>query len=184
MIIVEGLDNTGKTTLVKQLADAFPQLKIRPSIGNKHDPAAIAQQAWQEAYYAQHHTISDRSRIISEWVYNPILRARPTAFSFDRWMKHLAGFAQGQHLVIYAVRHLEEIRESFQHKDQLEGVYDNLDLLNRRYSQVIAMLKLLFELQPHPVSTIDTYFFADDYSRTFIMNEVQRYLTSAKKEYL
>lgn len=147
LILVEGLDNTGKSTLIEHLFWRYPQLRVRPSIGNKHDLDQIKAQAFEEAYGTMPmNTLADRSRIISEYVYNPILNARPIAYDFATWTWFLSGFVQRPQLVIYCWRSVDSIRNSFDEREQLGGVADALETLNMRYEQVMNTLDLMFQL--------------------------------------
>ena len=144
MILVEGLDNTGKTTLVSDLALRYPELAVRPSIGNKHDLSDIRKQAQDEAHGLPPLTIADRSRIVSEYIYGPILKSRPLAYPFDLWMTYLSGFLHHRHLVIYCTRPLEKLQATFDEREQLSGVYENLEDLYATYQDFMDALRLLF----------------------------------------
>lgn len=147
MIVIEGLDNTGKTTLQQQLLEDYKSLRGRPSIGNKHDLDQIALQAEAEAYTLSPLMLSDRSRLISEFVYNPVLNARPLAYPYKTWLTYVAEFTSKPHLVVYCVRNLQHIKDSFSTRDQLIGVRTNLDELDARYDHMMGMFEFLFNLQ-------------------------------------
>lgn len=149
MIILEGMDNTGKTTLYEKLLEEFPQLSARPSIGNKHDLTQIRRQAEDEAWHPDklRLTLGDRSRIISEYIYNPILNKRPIAFSLDTYTELLAGFARGHHLVVHCYRSTARIIDTWDATgEQLEGVRANLSEIAYAYDCVMQMLQFLFRV--------------------------------------
>lgn len=148
LIVVEGLDNTGKTSLVGELCERFPMLERRDSIGNTHDPESIFEGALWEAYSSPGLCITDRSRIISEWVYNPVLMNRPMAYDFRTWMKLVSSLAVGRHLILFMWRPIEELLETFDERSQLPGVRENIVLLHHRYNLVANMMELLFHVQP------------------------------------
>lgn len=179
MILVEGLDNTGKTTLVAHLAEQYPQLQVRPSIGNKHDLKEIRTQAYDEAYRNNPLMLADRSRIISEWTYNPILNKRPIAYPFDVWMSYLTRFVHHPHYVIHCWRDLETVGESFDNRDQLEGVGKNLAALNERYNEMMNMLDLLFDLTGSSKAVMWYNFEVDHLD--LIHREVEEYLKEVQK---
>jgi len=147
LIIVEGLDNTGKTTLVEELLKDIPTLKHRPSIGNTHDPKQIADQAYHEAFLAPPGLISDRSRIISEYVYTPVLRARSLAYDFEIWWSYIQRLVTRHHLIIFCRRDPLEILETFDERDQLPGVQEHLITLHHRYEAFMGMLDFLTAVQ-------------------------------------
>ena len=179
MILVEGLDNTGKTTLVERLLDDFPVLEYRPSIGNKHDREQIRKQAAEEAWIQMPHVLGDRSRIISEYIYNPVLKRRPIAYPMDEYMEMLGGFARGHHLIIHCYRSVARIIDTYNDQDQLAGVRQNLAEIASRYDQVMHMLRFLFAVADSN-SEICTYTFEPNKDRpdpyTTVLQYVRRYL--------
>jgi hypothetical protein len=80
MIIVEGPDGAGKTTLIKQLQEAFQKadivLPIAPRVVSKDAEAMVDLKEWTEQNTRKgfQPMIFDRHRLISEPIYGPILR--------------------------------------------------------------------------------------------------------------
>jgi cellulose biosynthesis protein BcsQ len=184
LIVVEGLDNSGKTTLVTYLAAAFSQLRPIPSIGNKHDIVEIYKMGWAEAYQPDPFSITDRARLISEYVYNPVLKRRTTAFETREWMSMLGKFVEnGPHLIIYCNRRIEKVREKWgANGDQLDGVRENLVRLDTRYKTMMSFLELVFNAD-RDRSEIHHYDFDQD-NIALIYQEVGEYLERiAKDEY-
>lgn len=175
MITVEGLDNTGKTTLVKHITEEFPSLEMRPSIGNKHDPNAIQRMAYDEAYVLGPSVISDRSRILSEYVYSPVLKTRPVAYGYNRWLTYLGAWSLNKQLVIYCHREPINVLESFDESEQLEGVKDNLLVLDMRYKQLMHTLEFLFAVAPNPDNLIIDWDFDDYENMDYILEAVKVY---------
>lgn len=83
MIIVEGPDGSGKTTLIQALAEGTG-LPIAPRVVGKDTEAMIDLVEWTETNTAQgyQNLLFDRHRLISEAIYGPILRDEP-APKFD-----------------------------------------------------------------------------------------------------
>lgn len=150
MIILEGLDNTGKTTLAQAIVDHFPHLQLRPSIGNKHDTKVIREGMYLESMLPSPHLVSDRSRLISEYIYNPVLATRRPVVDYPTWMTYLTLFTTRPHFIIYCHRPVSKILETFNVRDQLPGVGDKLVELNDRYQKMMEMLDLLFTLNGRP----------------------------------
>lgn len=179
MIIVEGMDNTGKTTLVEKLQQEFPVLTYRPSIGNRHDLVSIAEQAADEAWRTDFGLVlADRSRIISEYVYNPVLKKRPIAYTFSTYMELLGGLAGGHHLIIHCFRNVSRIIDTFDERDQLEGVRQHLSTLSSRYEQVMHMMRFLFDVNERGSRVVSYCFDSDrvpDYY-TIITGAVRKYV--------
>jgi len=177
LILIEGLDNTGKTTLAEKILGDFPQLHMRPSIGNKHDLNLIRQQAHDEAMNDHPLMVADRSRLVSEYVYNPVLQGRELAYPYISWLFWLAHFTSKEHTIIYWRRDMGRLREEFDAREQLEGVAEKLTLLDFRYEQMMTMLDFLFQVQPDNMSHILTYNFdVQPAQYSYIKNQIEYYL--------
>lgn len=179
MILVEGLDNTGKTTLVADLAARYPQLKMRPSIGNNHDRKQIREAAYEESYKDNPLMLADRSRIISEWVYGPILKKRELAYTYDVWMRYLTLWSMKTHYVVFCWRHMDNIVASLDEREQLPGVANNLEALADRYTQMMNTVDLLFELTGSSIGVMH-YNFEIDHP-DLVYTEVEQYLKTVTK---
>lgn len=176
MIIIEGLDNTGKTTLAERILTDFPELQLRASIGNKHDLDMIRTQAQDEAMYDHPLMVADRSRLISEYVYNPVLQGRELAFPYISWLFWLAHFTSKQHLIIHCHRDVDHITQSFEDQEQLEGVRENLFALDIRYIQMMEMIQLLFDVQEDNYSKIISWNFEYPAQYSYIKECINIYL--------
>lgn len=175
MIIVEGMDNTGKTTLVEELQQLYPKLTYRPSIGNKHDLNQIKEQAYEEAYTPMPLVLADRSRIISEFIYNPILNARPIAYPWGQYMDLVKSFVRGHHLVIFCHRPLHELMKTFDSREQLAGVKENAAKIFKAYEEVEGMFRFLFRVS-NSGSEVHDYDYADGVSHTLAVTKTKRYI--------
>jgi hypothetical protein len=181
------MDNTGKTTLVDKLKLAHPHLEYRPSIGNKHDRDFIREQAANEAYDVEkmRWVISDRSRIISEYIYTPVVGGRDIAYSLDTYTEFLASFARGHHLVIHCYRSTAKIIDGWDEREQLEGVRSHLSEIASRYDQVMHMLRFLFAVGGGKGKVIQyTFESNNDYTPEFfpiVSAEVRRYIEEEEK---
>lgn len=178
MITVEGLDNTGKTTLVERIRNEFPQLKHNPSIGNKHVVEQIRQQMYSSIQVDRFYplTLWDRSRIISEYVYNPVLRGRPLAVNFEEWWQLFGEYLKQPQLIIYCHRPLVDIQKSFDDREQLGGVAQNLGALNLAYEHVMDWIDFIFRnIQPSDFGRLVRYNWkTDSYSK--VRASIEKYL--------
>lgn len=176
MIVVEGLDNTGKTTLVSKILERYPALKYRASIGNKHNPPQIARAAQDEAYSwdMMKRVVSDRSRIISEFVYTPLLGNRATAYTYHTWLEMIGTFCQHEHLIVHCKRHRAKIIDDWHEEDQLEGVRRHLAELDDRYDHLMDMMWFLSQITESKLRIVHYNF--ESVSDTQIFIEVERYM--------
>lgn len=133
MIIVEGMDNTGKSTLVQQLVEQF-DVEFRGSASElRGDPSKLI--AWVDEELSRPTTkvpVYDRFPIISEEVYGVILRGRSSIPErrYDGWAK------RHKVLFIYCRPPLSTIR-NWGTREQMEGVKEFDKELIERYDKVI-----------------------------------------------
>lgn len=77
MIVVEGPDGAGKTTLINKLSEQF-SLPVAPRVVTKGAEAMVDLKTWTEDNVARgwQSTLFDRHRLISEPIYGSVLRKR------------------------------------------------------------------------------------------------------------
>jgi len=136
MIIVEGMDNTGKTTLVKNLAKEF-KLEVRKT------PQDVIMEPGRLLDWVDHELdqvevlpslpfLYDRFPLISEEVYGPILRGKSVVpgGSYEGW-------ADRNHvLFIYCRPALDRIID-FGARDQMQGVVQHAKDLTLAYDKLM-----------------------------------------------
>lgn len=167
-IIVEGMDGSGKSTLIASLADEYQFLKIitRPQ-GRSFDDW------WPEELDRPKSgivPIYDRF-FYSELVYGPILRGKINANM--ELVNNAAWFLRSTGLLIYVRPHSDVIRSCVQNNPQMEGVVPHFEQLLEAYDSLMAA-----EMQWYG----DRFYHydwnsADAYSA--VSSIVRRYLTSA-----
>lgn len=89
MLIVEGPDGAGKTTLIQRLSDELGW-PVSEKVVDSQTNAMVDLEAWVDENLRRgfQRTIFDRHRLISEPIYGPILRGRPRgAFSDLVWLQ-------------------------------------------------------------------------------------------------
>lgn len=106
MIVVEGPDGAGKTTLIKRLCTEFP-LTVAPRVVDKDTQAMVDLVKWVEEDNTKLNqgVIYDRHRLISEFVYGPIMRIH-TDPGFDSlpWLTaNLEAFYAKKPTIIYCM---------------------------------------------------------------------------------
>ena len=133
LIIVEGMDNTGKTTLINRLADDLKLLVM----GNRRRPS----RSEDILHYTFHLTelsqcydvIIDRWSAISEPIYGPICRGTswPDMATQTALMEHISMLRP---LLIYC-RPEDQVVLDFGDRSQMEGVIQNAEALLKEYDQ-------------------------------------------------
>lgn len=141
MIIVEGCDNTGKTTLVERLRDKFAPIECAHSPGPK---TLGVQLAWiAKAIRRQDpRIIYDRYTAISERVYGPLLRPSQGDI-FGLWTFDLLRLTFRRNPLIIYCRPPDERVLRWGNREQMDGVKDHGEDLLRRYDWIMEVLKEL-----------------------------------------
>lgn len=106
MIVVEGPDGAGKTTLISRLSDEL-QLEVAPRVVSKDAEAMVNLKQWTEDNVREgfQPRIFDRHRLISEPIYGPVLRDAPEpGFDDPYWFRGMmAEFYALEPIVIYCL---------------------------------------------------------------------------------
>jgi hypothetical protein len=112
MIVVEGPDGAGKTTLINQLVE-LTGLPVAPRVVSKEAKAMVDLVQWvaDNLDAGWQPTIFDRHRLISEPIYGPIFREQPMeGFSNPLWfLDRLRSFYELEPLIIYCLPPLSTI---------------------------------------------------------------------------
>ena len=160
-IIVEGADNTGKTTLVDQLANVFPVLERRKSPGPS---PTLSEWITHELLVRTGIKIYDRF-FLSELVYGPILRGK-ACFSGAEQSSIFEMLRTVKPLTIICVRSTEELLETANEREQMGGVVENLERIQKAYINTIC--PLLTENKLPYLS----YYFDEDGAYSHVVNSV------------
>ena len=120
MIIVEGMDNSGKTTLAEHLAEKF-------KLPLMHSPK-IRENMIQDALTIltlNPNAVMDRFSVISEVIYGPTLRRKIIFDTFvTRWIFYMDKLAQCKPLIFYCRPPDEKIFD-YGDREQMEGVKEH-----------------------------------------------------------
>lgn len=156
MIIVEGPDGSGKTTLINQLAKEF-ELEVNPRVVSKETNELTDLKTWVEENIAQgfQYKLFDRYRLISEFIYGPTLRkAQRSGFTDYPWvawnLERL--YFQVQPFIIYCLPSLETIKENLANDPDNTAVVDHTEQIYTAYLERAALDRLI---TPHNVMVWD-----------------------------
>lgn len=136
MIIVEGCDNTGKTTLVNTLLRRYPQLVLGEKLmGPPTEKQELMDMLWGALGSEEsHRTIFDRF-YFSELVYGKVLRGdvfiSPAERQAINWI-----LKKRKPIIIYCYLDPVAIRATFLEREQLAGAWDKVEELVAEYSHV------------------------------------------------
>ena len=131
-IIVIGMDNTGKTTLCNKLSEELNIRHIKsegPSISFETMKRLI-----RERLFAPEDLILERFSFFEELIYGPVLRGG-SKFKFSD-MEYVYLKAENP-VIIYCKPSKFKIGD----KEEMDGVIENADNLNKRWRKLIRKLK-------------------------------------------
>ena len=144
MIILEGPDGGGKTTLLMNLLDEFPSIeqhaKASTSTGGPVDNIEVWAKEDVVTWPLQPLSFYDRHPMFSEPFYGSILRG-----GFHEWFGSTEAAELGQNmltkgLIVFCLPKLETVTANLAAEEQLSGVVDHIDDLYNLYQrQMIGM---------------------------------------------
>lgn len=159
MIVIEGADNTGKTTLIESLAKEFRL----PTIKSFRPPTVktiIDFHNWAKA--APRTPVMDRHPAISDYIYGHILRGESPSDP------QLIQFLRNQVFLVYCQPPIDTIRGTYLDRAQLEGTHENLDRILSEYESLMSSLEPDF-----------TYDYTNPKSLNALYTHIQHYLRRA-----
>lgn len=137
MIVAEGFDNTGKSTLMKRL-EAYLKVSGHMSNGRPHNPSEMYQRM-MNYLSTPGISIHDRIHCISDQVYGPILR-RENLFETPLGDAILAEFKATPHIIIYCRPPSQYILTGIDDREQMDGVIDHARMLLDGYDRLIRKM--------------------------------------------
>ena len=141
MIIVEGADGAGKTTLVRQLVSDY-RFQVLPKPSNRLLGQTCTIDAWEEQLPADHHmSITDRHPTVSSLIYDQILgRGFYNCVSLHRLYRELES---GEHYMIVVDPGYPEAHRRAKSQPQMAGVLTNYSKVYSAYHRFYSDLNKL-----------------------------------------
>ena len=147
MIIVEGPDGAGKTTLIRQLQNEF-HLEVAPRVVSKDTKDLVDLQNWVNNNLDEgfQYKLFDRYRLISEFCYGPTLRPTQRPGFTDRmwvWNSLRRLYEEVQPVIIYCLPKLEVIKSNLEGDQDNTAVVDHIEQIYAAYLERSALDQLL-----------------------------------------
>lgn len=147
MIIFEGPDGAGKTTLIRSVS-RFTGLNIAPRVVSKEAEALVDIKAWVEENVRGgfQYTLFDRHRLISEFIYGPVLRDEQEAgFTELTWVWDVLSelYSRVKPVIIYSLPPLEVVKANVANDSDNSVVAKFIEPIYTAYLQRAAMDMLL-----------------------------------------
>lgn len=147
MLIVEGPDGSGKSTLVRRLSKDLG-LPVAPRIVGSDTIAKFDLAAWTEQNVAKgfQRMLFDRHRLISEPIYGPILRGRQqTKFMDLGWMADMTwAFYGANPIILYCLPQLSTVWANVQRHDTDNSVVRSVKITEALYTAYVSRATMDF----------------------------------------
>lgn len=150
MIIVEGPDGGGKTTLLRNLMQQFPSIPLHERasrsgseggpVDHLYDWAHTDVMSWN----AQPLSFYDRHPLISEYIYGPVIRQSIDAKFLDTNLRRLL---MRRALVIVCLPPLDAVRRSVSAERDMPGVRTHIDTIWELYASLGAYAPTSFSIR-------------------------------------
>ncbi len=153
MVIIEGCDNSGKSTLLAKLADGL-KLMI---VDNRKRPSGTSDISFfntKMVELSKHFPlILDRHPVISEPVYGPICRG--TSWPEPYYQERILGELRAIGVLIVYCRPKDSTILNFGEREQMEGVIKNGVKLIQAYDRQIKFVNQFLEVIHYDYETHD-----------------------------
>lgn len=141
MIIVEGPDGAGKSTLVEQLREWYPSMMLAPRASSSGPEGGPVPDLYEWTHRDVHSwpnrplSIYDRHPLISEYIYGPVIRGtidpRFHGTGLHRYMSRRA-------LLVLCLPPLNVVRRSVSAERDMAGVAAHIDTIWTLYASLRA----------------------------------------------
>jgi hypothetical protein len=146
LIIVEGVDGSGKTTLIQQIREGVPRSfwMMKSSNRPRLKSEILNLELWvQTGLRLKLNLLFDRFPLISERIYGQVIRGRSlVSLDYDQISKSLWSLCPDQSslLIIHCRPPDEKIKQRVRNCPQMEGVHDHIGQLIVEYDYAMSVL--------------------------------------------
>jgi hypothetical protein len=137
VIIVEGPDGAGKTTLINKIREVYPDLELAPRVVSKDAESMVNLQGWvnQNLTDGFQYRLFDRHRLISEFIYGPMLRQQASpGFTDMGWVYwSLRRFYEINPVIIYCLPPLDTVKFNVGQDIENQVVWDHIEGMYTAY---------------------------------------------------
>lgn len=161
MIILEGPDGGGKTTLAKRLA-ADLQLPLHARASDSITGPVVDLYAWTvddiTTWHKQNLAIYDRHPLTSEHIYGPAVRGntRPGFEMGNRDIAYMRRYMRRHALIVVCLPPFEVVRENVASEiEQMPGVVENIDHIYECYRMMLHIWPLDSQIARYDYSAGD-----------------------------
>lgn len=140
MIIVEGMDNSGKSTLAKHLAQKFELEYLHSPSEYRNNPKLMIDWA-RDQMVNKRLAVYDRFSPISDRVYGPVLRGGTPYNDTEEGRGAVELLKETPHVIIYCRPGRERIL-NFGSREQMDGVVHQAIKLLEAYDDLMGKMQL------------------------------------------
>lgn len=145
MLIVEGPDGSGKSTLVRRLSGDL-SMPISPRVVQSDTTAMVDLARWTEDNVARgfQRMLFDRHRLISEPIYGPVLRGRQNAHFINHgWLSQMMWqFYAAEPIIIYCLPDIRTIWRNVKKPETENQVVAQVGVVEALYTGYITRATL------------------------------------------
>jgi adenylate kinase family enzyme len=173
LIILDGFDNSGKTTLAYKIASEFGLKYLHSPSEYRWDFNKMIDWAVQEIE-ADRYAVYDRFSPLTDQVYGPVLRGGTPYLDDEKGQAVVELLKRTPHLIIYARPSKSQILR-FGEREQMDGVVEQAEKLLVRYDA------LFYDLMKSDWNIVG-YNYEEPGDYNYVMAKVEKFI-SHRKEY-
>lgn len=175
ILILDGFDNTGKTTLAHRICGEFGLEYLHSPSEYKYDFSKMMDWA-EEELNSNRYALYDRFSPITDQVYGPVLRGGTPYHSSQKGQAIVELLRQTPHLIVYARPSKAKILR-FGEREQMDGVIDKAEKLLIKYDA------LFYDLLKQGYNVIGYNYENNPEEYLYVMSKVEEFICH-RSEYI